>query len=249
MRAWLFRVAPRCHVLLLLLHHIAGDGWSLGPLGRELAQAYAARCRGEPSAFTALPVQYADYTLWQRELLGEEDDPESVLARQLSFWRRALAGAPEELNLPAERPRPALASYRGGTVPVRVEAALHRGLLELAQANGASLFMVLQAGLAALLSRLGAGEDIPIGSPVAGRGERALEALIGFFVNTLVLRTDVSGNPSFRALIGRVPAFDLEAMATRTCPLSEWSRRSSPTVRSRATRCFRSCWCCRTPWG
>ena len=173
LEAWLFRLEPQRHVLLLLLHHIAGDGWSLVPLWRDLVRAYAARCRGKAPALAELPVQYADYTLWQRELLGEEDEADSLLSRQMGFWRTALAGLPEELSLPATRPRPPVASYRGATVPVRLDAGLHRRLLELARSGGASLFMVLQAGLAALLSRLGAGDDIPIGSPIAGRGERA----------------------------------------------------------------------------
>ena len=221
LRAWLLRLESHRHVLLLLLHHIAGDGWSMGPLFGDLAQAYSARRAGEAPDFAELPVQYADYTLWQREFLGEESDPESLLSRQLGFWRKALSGVPEELNLPADRARPAVASYRGATVPLRLDAELHRGLTELAQASGTSLFMVLQAGLVALLSRLGCGEDIPIGSPIAGRGDDALEKLVGFFVNTLVLRTNVSGDPSFRELLARVRSFDLDAYTEHDVPFEQ----------------------------
>ncbi len=218
LRSWLFRIGPGRHVLLLVLHHIAGDGWSLGPLWRDLTRAYTARNRGQTPPWVELPVQYADYTLWQRGLLGEEGAADSPLAGQLAFWRQALCGVPDELCLPFDRPRPPIASHRGATVPIGLSAELHRRLLELAHASGASLFMVLQAGFAALLARLGAGEDIPIGVPVAGRGERALEDLVGFFVNTLVIRTNVAGDPSFRELVSRVRAFALEAYAHQDVP-------------------------------
>src|SRR5215813_4087118 len=217
-RAWLFEIAPQCHVLLLVVHHIAGDAWSMGPLARDFAQAYAARCRAQEPAFDELAVQYADYTLWQREFLGDETDPDSVISQQLKYWRQALAGAPEELLLPSDRSRPPVASYRGGIVPIQLDASLHRQLLQLAREQRASLFMVLQAGLAVLLSKLGAGDDIPIGTPIAGRGESVLEDLVGLFINTLVLRTDVSGNPSFRELIARVRTVDLDAYDHQDLP-------------------------------
>ena len=220
LRVWLFRLEEdeRRYVLLLVLHHIAGDGWSLGPLGRDLEEAYGARIKDRRPEWEPLPVQYGDYTLWQRELLGSETDPESVISRQIDFWKKALEGMPEELMLPTDRTRPAVMSYRGGTVALEVDAELHRGLLALSRRSGASLFMVLQAGVAALLTRLGAGEDIPIGTVVAGRSEAELEELVGFFVNTLVLRTDLSGDPTFTELVERVRRFALEAYSHQEVP-------------------------------
>jgi amino acid adenylation domain-containing protein len=218
LRVQLFALSQSEHVLLLILHHIAGDGWSLAPLVRDLACAYAARCQGAAPQLPALPVQYADYTLWQQQTLGDETDPDGPIARQIAFWTKTLEGLPEQLELPTDRPRPAVASYRGDTVPLRLEPELHGRLLTLARDNQVSLFMVLQAGLATLLSRLGAGTDIPIGSPIAGRTDRALEELVGFFVNTLVLRTDTSANPSFGELLARVREVDLAAYAHQELP-------------------------------
>ena len=206
------------HVLVVVLHHIAGDGWSLGLLWRDLAAFYRARCAGVAAELAPLPVQYADYTLWQQAVLGDEDDASSVLSQQLLFWKETLQDLPEQIDLPGDRPRPAVASHRGGQVPLRLDGDLHRGLVALARGSGASLFMVLQAGLAGLLSRLGAGTDIAIGSPIAGRGDAGLDELIGFFVNTLVLRTEVSGNPSFNELLGRVRGGNLAAYGHADLP-------------------------------
>ena len=218
LRAHLFALGESEHVLLLLLHHIASDGWSLAPLWRDLAGAYGARHAGRAPSYAALPVQYADYTLWQHEVLGREDDAHSAIARQLLFWTETLKGLPDQLDLPSDRPRPAVSSHRGDGIGLHIGAALHRDLLGLAREAGASLFMVLQAGLAALLTRLGAGTDIPIGSPIAGRTDSALDDLVGFFVNTLVLRTDTSGDPSFRDLVGRVRAGNLAAYGHQDLP-------------------------------
>ncbi|MFB8144993.1 non-ribosomal peptide synthetase, partial [Streptomyces parvus] len=217
-RAALFRIAPDQHVLLLLVHHIAGDGESIDPLRRDFVQAYAARAAGGTPDRPALPVQYADYALWQRELLGSEDDSESLITRQIDYWKNQLADLPAEIALPMDRPRTATPSHNGGRLEFDFSVEAHAKAQELARQSGATVFMVVQAALALLLSRSGAGDDVPIGTPVAGRGDDALDDLVGLFINTLVLRNDLSGNPTFRELLGRVRETDLGAYAHQDLP-------------------------------
>jgi nonribosomal peptide synthetase DhbF len=228
-RAWLFATSPRDHVLLMLTHHIASDGWSAAPLGRDLVAAYTARRAGRRADWPELPVHYADYTMWQRELLGSESDPRSLVSTQLEFWRRTLADLPNQLELPTDRPRPATPSHRGDVVTFEVDAAAHRGLAELARASQSSMFMVVHAAIAGLLTWLGAGTDVRLCTVVAGRNDQVLEDLVGFFVNTLVLRTDTSGEPSFRELVGRVRQGDLAAFAHQDVPFQRVVAMANPT--------------------
>ncbi len=227
-------IGPDEYVLLLLVHHIVGDGWSLTPLTRDLGTAYAARCHGRSPEWAPLAVQYADYALWQQELLGNEDNPNSLIAGQLAFWKETLKNLPDQLELPTDYSRPAEPSHDGDTIHFRIEPELHKRLQELARANRVSLFMVLQSGLAALLTRLGAGTDIPIGSPIAGRNDDALGDLVGLFINTLVLRTDTSGDPSFRELLDRVREVNLAAYDNQDLPFERLVEVLNP-ARSRAT--------------
>ena len=178
-------------------------------------------------------MQYADYTLWQRSLLGDGAEDGGVLAGQRDYWVAALAGLPQELALPADRPRPPEPSHKGGAVRFTLEPALHAGLLTVARDNGVTLFMVLQAALAALLTRLGAGTDIPLGIPVAGRGDEALHDLVGFFVNTLVLRIRTDGDPRFEELLARAREADLAAFEHQDVPF-EWLVEVVNPVRSPA---------------
>ncbi|MFJ4602474.1 amino acid adenylation domain-containing protein [Streptomyces griseoluteus] len=218
LRATLFRLADESHVLVLVVHHIAADGSSLAPLARDLGTAYRARAGGEAPAWTAPPVDHVDHALWQRALLGDEADPGSVLAGQLDHWKEALSGLPELIDLPWDRPRPAVPQHLGATHDFTLDADLARRIADLARTSGCSVFMVLQAALSLLLSRHGAGEDIPLGTAVAGRTDEAATDLVGFFVNTLVLRTDLSGDPTFRELLDRVKEFDLSAYTHQDLP-------------------------------
>lgn len=204
LRACLLRCSPREHVLVLVVHHIATDGSSGAPLVRDLTAAYTARRDGRAPEWEPLPVQYKDYTMWQREVLGDLADPGSLAATQVEYWRRELAGVPQPLSLPLDRPRPAEADSRGDTVGLFVEPQVVTGLQKLADEHGSTMSMVLHAALAVLLRKLGGGDDVTIGSSIAGRTDEALADLIGFFVNTQVLRVDLCGDPSFTDLLAQV---------------------------------------------
>ncbi|WP_155738879.1 condensation domain-containing protein, partial [Rhodococcus pyridinivorans] len=216
--ARLFRVRESDYVLAFVVHHISADGSSMGPLTRDLMTAYVARSQGDAPAWEPLSVQYADFAIWQREVLGDEDDPEALAAKQVEYWKQALAGLPDQLDLPSDRPRPAVQSFRGGRVDFTVEAELHRRLADLGRRTNTTMFMVLHTALAVFLARMSSSDDIAIGTPMAGRGERELDDLIGMFVNTLVFRTHVDSDASFTELLGRTREADLGAFANADVP-------------------------------
>ncbi|MEU4342401.1 amino acid adenylation domain-containing protein [Nocardia sp. NPDC023852] len=228
-RARLFTASALEHVLVVTMHHIATDGWSLRPLWRDLSTAYSARCTDREPGWDELPVQYLDYTLWQREYLGELDDPDSRITRGLTYWEDTLAELPERLELPTDRPYPPIADHHGDNVAIDWPVELHRAIQQVAKDNNATSFMVVQAALAVLLTRLTSSTDIAVGIPTAGRTDAALDDLIGFFVNTLVMRTDTSGNPSFRTLLDRVRQRSLDSYAHQDIPFEVLVDRLRPT--------------------
>ena len=205
-RASLLRLGGEEHVLLLNMHHIVGDDWSFSVLMRELMALYEAFSQGDPSPLKELPIQYADYAVWQREWLQGEQ-----LEAQLAYWKQQLSGAPAVLALPTDRPRPAVPSYQGANDSLALPKQLSEQLRALSQREGVTLYMTLLAAFQTLLMRYSGQEDIVVGSPIAGRTRAETESLIGFFLNTLVLRTSLSGDPSFRELLGRVREVTLGA--------------------------------------
>ncbi|MCY1020604.1 non-ribosomal peptide synthase/polyketide synthase [Pyxidicoccus sp. MSG2] len=216
LRTTLLRLSDSEHVLVLCMHHIVSDGASMGVLVREVAALYEAFSQGRPSPLPALPVQYADYTVWQRQRLQGE-----VLDTQLAYWKRQLAGAPAQLELPTDRARPPVQDSRGASHPVRLSREQWERLQALALREGVTPFMLLLAAFQTLLHRYSGQDDISIGSPIAGRGRASTEGLIGFFVNNLVLRTQLGGNPSFRELLARVREVTLGAYAHQEVPFEK----------------------------
>ncbi|HVG07839.1 MAG TPA: amino acid adenylation domain-containing protein, partial [Thermoanaerobaculia bacterium] len=223
LRSLLLRLTGSDHIFALTLHHIVSDGWSAGVLVREVAALYAAFTEGSPSPLPELPVQYADFAVWQRSWLQGE-----VLESELSFWRGQLAGLPPRLELPTDRPRPSVQSFRGTSQPVQLPAGLTRQAQTLGRREGATLFMVLLAGFQALLARYSNQERLAVGAPVAGRNRVEIEGLIGFFVNTLVLRGDLTGTPTFRELLARVRETTLAAHAHQDLPFERLVEELAP---------------------
>ena len=229
MQAKLFRVADDEHVLVAVVHHIAADGWSIAPLVRDLGVAYASRSAGEAPGWADLAVQYVDYTLWQRSRLGDLADADSRISAELAYWEDALAGMPEQLQLPTDRPYPMVADYRGARLEVEWPAELQQQVARVAREHNATSFMVIQTALAVLLSNLSANNDVAVGFPIAGRGDTALDELVGFFVNTLVLRVDLTGNPTFADLLAQVRRRSLSAYEHQDVPFEVLVERLKPT--------------------
>jgi amino acid adenylation domain-containing protein len=216
LRATLLQIDEQEHILLLVMHHIASDGWSMGILWQQLAAVYESFLNENPFPLTKLPIQYADFAIWQRQWLSGE-----VLASQKDYWKTQLAGANTVLELPTDYPRPPVQSYRGATQSLMLPQTLSASLTALSRQEGVTLFMTLLAAFATILHRYTGQEDILIGSPIAGRNRSEIEGLIGFFINTVVLRTDFSHNPSFRSLLNRVRQMALGAYAHQDMPFEK----------------------------
>ncbi|MGB7383082.1 MAG: amino acid adenylation domain-containing protein [Rhodococcus sp. (in: high G+C Gram-positive bacteria)] len=217
-RVRLYRLSESDYVLAFVVQHISADGGSMAPLTRDLMVAYSARVAGAAPQWSPLEVQYADFALWQRRVLGREDDPSSVAYQQLSFWKSELAGLPDQIALPTDRPRPAIQSFDGGRVDFSIDADVQAALASLARAKNATLFMAVHAAWAAVLTRLSGSSDVAVGSPIAGRGEAALDDLIGMFANTLVFRTEVDPAVSYQELVAEVREADVRALAHADVP-------------------------------
>ncbi|HVR99644.1 MAG TPA: non-ribosomal peptide synthase/polyketide synthase, partial [Thermoanaerobaculia bacterium] len=213
LRLTLLRLEARDHLLLMTMHHVVSDGWSMGVLVGEVGVLYEAFSRGLPSPLPELPVQYADFAVWQRGWLQGE-----VLEGQLAYWKRQLGSAPQTLELPTDRPRPAVQTYRGASRPVALEPPLSEAVRAVCRRAGATLFMALLASWAVVLGRHASQEDVLVGTPIAGRNRREIEGLIGFFVNTLVLRADLSGSPGFAAVLARVRQAALDGYTHQDVP-------------------------------
>ncbi|TMC17580.1 MAG: amino acid adenylation domain-containing protein [Chloroflexi bacterium] len=216
LRVCLLQLREQEHILLFTLHHILTDGWSMGVLLRELSALYQAQLKGRPAPLPALPIQYADYAIWQRQWLQGE-----VLQDQLVYWQQQLSGAPALLELPTDRPRPAVQTDAGALQTRILPPALLHELKRVSQREGVTLFMTLLAAFQGLLMRYSGQQDIVVGTPIANRGQAGLENLIGFFANTLVLRTDLSGNPGFRQLLARVREVALQAYMHQDLPFEK----------------------------
>ena len=231
LRARLFALAEHVHVLVTVVHHIAADGWSATVVVGDLGVAYVSRCGGRAPGWAPLPVQYVDYTLWQRDNLGDLADEASAIAAQLAFWEDALAGLPERVVLPTDRPYPLVADHRGAGVAVDWPGRLQEQVRRVAREHNATSFMVIQAALAVLLSKISANHDVAVGIPVAGRSDPALDELVGMFVNTLVLRVQVGRDGTFAELLDQVRARSLAAFEHQDAPFEVLVDRLNP-VRS-----------------
>ncbi|WP_287384606.1 non-ribosomal peptide synthetase, partial [Gordonia sp. (in: high G+C Gram-positive bacteria)] len=237
-REWPLRVrllaqGEQEHLLAVIVHHIGADGESMLPLVTDIVTAYSARVDGQAPQWEPLAVQFADFAIWQHEVLGSADDADSVVGRQLGYWTTQLAGLPDVLELPADRPRPQVASHRGDVVNTEIPAEIGDRIVAIAQRYGVTPFMVVHAGFATLLSRLSATDDIAVATPIAGRGDRVLDPLVGMFVNTLVLRTQIAPGESFADFLGRVRVTDLDAFGHADLPFESLVEALDP-VRSEA---------------